>query len=236
MFYFIHGDSNQIFEKAQGMADSLLKKKPDAAYFKINQDNFSEDKINELLGGQGLFSNKYIVSFSRLLERSDTADFLNVKLKELKESENIFIWTEEKVSKPVLRKIEKHAERVQEFEIEKKITKPKMNIFDLANSFGEGDKKKSWVLYQKALIDFSPEEIYGTIWWQTKSMLLASKTSTPKEAGMKDFPYKKSKQFCQRFSGGELEVLASELILLYHHSRLNGEDISLNLEKFILTK
>ena len=79
MLYFIHGDSNQIFTKAREMADSLLKKKPDAAYFKINQDNFSEDKINELLGSQGLFSNKYIVSLSRLLEKSDTADFLNGK-------------------------------------------------------------------------------------------------------------------------------------------------------------
>jgi len=236
MFYFIHGDSNQIFIKAQGMADSLLNKKPDAAYFKINQDNFTEDKINELLGGQGLFSNKYIVSLSRLLERSDISDFLNSKLKELKESDNIFIWTEEKITKPILRKIEKNAAQVQEFKIEKKITKPKMNIFDLANSFGEGDKKRSWVLYQKALIDFSPEEIYGTLWWKVKSMLLASKTNTPKEAEMKDFPYKKAKQFCARFNDGELDILASELIILYHQSRLRGENIALNLEKFILTK
>jgi DNA polymerase III delta subunit len=236
MFYFIHGDANQIFEKAQNMAASLLKKKPDASLFKINQDNFSEDKINELLGGQGLFSNKYIVSMSRMLEKSDTADFLMDKLKELKESENIFIWTEEKINKPILKKIEKHAEKVQEFELVKTATKPKMNIFDLANAFGEGDKKKAWVLYQKALADFSPEEIYGTLWWQVKSMLLASKTTNAKEADMKDFPYKKAKGFSARFKEGELQTLASDLILLYHHSRLSGEDIALNLEKFILTK
>jgi hypothetical protein len=234
MLYFIHGDANKIFKKAQAMADSLLAKKPDASLFKITQDNFSNNKLDELLGGQGLFVNKYIVTMSRLLEKEDFADLLLDQLKEISESDNIFIWTEEKVKKPDLKKIDKIATKVQEYKPQVTKEKTKMQIFDLANAVGDKDKKKAWILYQKALRDYSPEEIYGTLWWQFKSMLLASKTNSPTEAGMKDFPYKKAKQFSSKYEPSELESVAKKLISVYHKSRIDSEDLASNLEKFIL--
>jgi hypothetical protein len=235
MLYFIHGDPNKIFEKAQKMADMLLKKKPDAAFFKLNLDNFSEDKMTELLGGQGLFANKYIVSMSRLLEKSETADFILDHLKEIKESENIFIWTEEKLTKPVLKKIEKVSEKIQEFEIKKAAPQNQLNVFKIAELFGQKDKKQLWLTYNQLIQEVPPEEIYGILWWQVKSMLLASKTNTAAEAGMKDFPYKKAKGCLKNFAENEIEKASSDLINIYHRSRLEGEDLVLNLEKFILS-
>jgi hypothetical protein len=234
MYYFLHGDANKIFKKSQTTAAALLKKKPEASIFKINNENFSIDLMTEMIGGQGLFENKYIIQLSRILENQKNGEIVLGFLEHIKESKNIFIWVEEDVKKPILKKVGKHAAKV-EFSEEIKKAKAKMNIFDLANAFGEKDKKRVWVLYQKALKEYSPEEIYGTLWWQVKSMLISSKTNNAKEAGMKDFPYKKAKQYCTKYSAGEAEALASELIKVYHHSRVNGEDINQNLEKFILT-
>jgi hypothetical protein len=234
MLYFIHGNPNKIFEKAQKMADSLLVKKPDASLFKVNQDNFSTDKMDELLGGQGLFVNKYIVSMSRLLEKADTAEYLIEKIAEFKESDNVFIWTEEKITKPHLNKIEKIAEKVQEFEIAKK-TDQRIDVFSIADLFARKDKKNLWVKYLELIKEVPPEEIYGILWWQAKSLILAEKTNTAAEAGMKDYPYKKSKGYLKNFKEGEIEGIAFELIKLYHQSRVRGEDVALNLEKFLLT-
>lgn len=234
MLYFIHGDPNKIFEKAQKMADSLLAKKPDASFFKINQDNFSTDKLDELLTGQGLFVNKYIVAMSRLLEKSEIADFLINKLDQLKESDNIFIWTEENITKPHLKKIEKISEKVQEFEIAKKIEK-KIDVFTIADLFAKKDKKNLWVKYLELIKEVPVEEIYGILWWQVKTLMLAEKTENAAEAGMKDYPYKKTKAYLKNFREGDVNKLAFELIKLYHQSRVRGEDIALNLEKFLLT-
>jgi hypothetical protein len=234
MLYFIHGDPNKIFEKAQKMADSLLNKKPDASLFKINQDNFSEDKIDELLGGQGLFVNKYIVSMSRLLEKAEIADFVLDNIEKFKESDNIFIWTEEKITKPQLKKIEKNSEKVQDFEPPQK-PENKIDVFSITDLFAKKDKKNLWIKYVELIKEVPPEEIYGILWWQTKSLLLASKTNSAKEAGMKDYPYKKSKGYLKNFKEGEIEEVAFNLVKLYHQSRVRGEDIALNLEKFLLT-
>jgi len=235
MLYFIHGDPNKIFQKGQEMTKSLLKKKPDASIFKINLDNFSEDKIEELIGGQGLFVNKYIVTMSRLLEKEDISKYLINKLSEIENSENIFVWIEEKINKPVLKKIEKHSEKVQTYEIIKKQKPASMNIFDLADAFSSKDKKRVWVLYQKAVREFTPEEIYGTLWWQMKCLLLAQKTNSAEETDLKSYPYQKAKKSLVNFAENSLQETAMSLINVYHQSRMKSEDLSINMERFLLS-
>jgi hypothetical protein len=236
MIYFLYGDPNKTFKKSAQTTEVLLNKKPDAALFKLNSDNFSIFKLEELIGGQGLFSNKYIVNCSRLLESSEIAEIVFQKIKDIKESENIFIWVEENIKSSELKKIEKYCDKIQSFDIAKKIESKKMNIFDLANAFAMKDKKNAWILYQKALKEFSPEEIYGTLWWQIKTMLIASKTKTAAEADMKDFPYQKAKTYAKNFTDSELDNLAKKIISLYHKSRLESEDLTINLERLILEK
>jgi hypothetical protein len=233
MLYFIHGQPNKVFQKADAMVASLLAKKPDAVVWKMETEHIVNGKLTEFVGGQSLFATKYIVTMSRVLEDADIADAVMDQLDAIAESDNVFIWAEEKVLAKPLKKIEKVAAKIQHFEPnEKTVVKP--NIFDLAGAFADRDKKRAWILYVEALQHFSAEEIYGTLWWQVKMMLLVQSTKTAAEAGVKDFPYSKARGFLRKYKEGEVTELARNLIATYHRSRLDGEDLELNLERLIL--
>jgi DNA polymerase III delta subunit len=238
MIYFIHGDTQKGFKKASQLVDSMLAKKPDAEVFKISTENFSENKLQELIGGQSLFSKKYIVQMSRILEDEAYGDVLLKNLKEVAESENIFVWVEEKIKAPALKKIEKVSEKIQEYKLadSKKAGREAgdFNTFALADAFGQRDKKKLWTLYVEALKNSAPEEIHGILWWQLKSMILSVKSGSASEVGMKDFPYNKAKRFAKNFTADELQDLSDEMIAIYHESRRGGSDLGIRLEKFLL--
>lgn len=245
MIYFIHGDIKKGFEKARALEDSMLKKKPDAEVFKMSSDNFNENSLAEMIGGQSLFSKKYIVQMSRLLDDENASGLVMKNLKEIAESENVFIWIEADVKKVDLNKIEKKSEKVQEVSGGVAKTAKKagsgfgdasgFNIFSLADAFGQRDRKKLWVLYLEALKNSRPEEIHGTLWWQLKSIILTTKTSSAKEAGMKDFPYNKAKKYAMNFTEKELVDLSEKMIEIYHEARRSGADLEVRLERFLLS-
>lgn len=95
-------------------------------------------------------------------------------------------------------------------------SRPEFNIFALTNALGARQRKEAWILYQKALsAGISAEEIFFKIFWQVKSMLIASKTKSVEETDMKTFPYNKAKSFLKNFKPGELEKLSEDLITGY---------------------
>jgi DNA polymerase III delta subunit len=235
MLYFIHGtDIKKVVEKAHGLVNAMLVKKPNASLFKISTDNWSEETLQELLVSQALFENKYIVELSRLIDREDVKESVVDSLKEIQESENIFIWLEEEVDSKTLSKIEKFAEKVQQFDAKKEFKKVEFNIFSLADALGNRDKKKLWMLYQDAKKFFAVEEIHGTLFWQAKSMLISTKTKSATESGLKPFVYTKSLKMAKNFSPEELLNLSSKLISISHDSRRGIHDFDIALEKFCL--
>src|SRR6185369_9649773 len=100
MIYFYQGeDITKGREKANALVDSLQKKKPDASVFRMNSENFDIARLSEYVESQGLFSNKYIVFLDRLSEDKNIKEEFIDKLKEIQESENIFIILEGKLDK-----------------------------------------------------------------------------------------------------------------------------------------
>src|SRR3989338_6415083 len=109
------------------------------------------------------------------------------------------------------------------------------NIFALTDAIGARKKRDAWVLYQKALAaGMAPEEIFFKLVWQTKTMLLASRTRTADEADMKPFPYSKAKGFLNNFKPGELEKFSEDLVLGYHRTRRGEGEIETLVEKALL--
>lgn len=217
MIYFFHGtDTDKARMKVHELISSLRKKKPDAAFFSINSENFNLAQLQEYIGGQGLFSNKYIVFLDRLCEKKEVkADFINA-LKEISESENIFIILEGKIDKATSAKIEKKSEKVVAFdlkEIEKK--EEDLNVFELANALGRKDKKELWMLY-RGYVDKgnAPEELHGILFWKAKTMLLAGGNGYWKQE--------------------ELLSFIDGLITVYHESRRGTHELETGLEAFLL--
>jgi len=215
------------------MIDSMLLKKPDAEIFSLNTENFSENKLEELIESQSLFTKKYIVKISKAAEKTEFFELMMENLKEMKESENIFIWVEEKVKVADLKKIEKNSEKVQEFKIAEK-KKNEFNGFSMADALGERNSKKLWTLYLEGLKVGRPEEIHGILWWQVKSMMIASKSGVG-DSGLKPFVFNKSKKFAGNYSEEELENLGNRMMDVLHDSRLDGPSLDVGLERLILS-
>ena len=245
MIYFYYGtDTQSARKKAQVTVDSLLVKKPDATLIRIGEEDVSENKIAELVGGQALFAQKYIVYLHNTFDNKENKEHVLSMIKEIAKSENIFIFAEGKMDKAALTKIEKVAEKTQEFEkAEKSLNKKeklaligeKIDFFEFADALGRRDKRGLWVLYQDALAEQVPaEEVHGIFYWQVKSMLLAKKSKTADEAGMKPYPFQKSKEHGRNYKDGELENISSSLVSMYHEAHRGNTDFFVALEKFIL--
>jgi DNA polymerase III delta subunit len=213
MIYFLHGaDIDKARTKANELIESLRKKKPDASFFKIDSENFDVSILQEYIGGQGLFSNKYIVYLDRLCEKKEVKEEFIEKIKEISESENIFIVLEGKIDKATVTKIEKKAEKTQDFELSEKKEKVFYNAFALADAFAQGNKKDAWILYRKAIDrGEAPEALHGMLFWKIKTMILNNPSNK-----------------------NELLSLADKLITIYHDSRRGEHELETRLEAFLL--
>ncbi len=237
MLYLLHGeDKIKAREKALELVDVLRKKKPDASFQKIEMESFSNDLLEEFVVGQGLFENKKIVYFDSVCENKEYRDFILSKLSAIAESENILIFLEGKLDKATLTKFEKKAQKVQEFKKTEKEFKQDFNIFSLTDAFGRRDKRNLWVLYEKALsAGKSAEEVHGILFWQLKSIFLASESEGIKESGLAPFVYSKAKSFSANFKKTELLATSKKMVEVYNNARNGKVDFEIGLEQFILS-
>ena len=242
MFYFLYGeDKEKARGKAHELLDSLVKKRPKASFFKVDGENFNLGKLEEFIGGQGLFDNKQIVFLDNILEDKEIKEEVLDKIKEIKESPNAFVFLEKKADKATLGKMEKSAEKVQEFKAAGNVgfagkSVDKFDVFFLTDVFGRRDKKNLWALYQGALSqNVSPEEINGILFWQLKSMIVARLSKDANESGLKPYVFQKSKSFAQNYSEEEMKKMSSALVSIYHDSRRGIHDFDIALERFILS-
>ncbi len=215
--YFVHGtDVDKARAKAHDLVASLQKKKPDASFFKMDAENFDVARLQEYIGGQGLFEHKYIVLLDRLVvDKASKEDFIE-KIKEISESENIFIILEGKLDKATISKIEKKSEKTQEFILAEKAFKEPYNAFALAEALGKRDKKNLWILYRKAIDKGdAPEALHGMLFWKVKTMILNSIFGV--------------------YTKEELHKLLQQLVVVYHDSRRGKHELETGLETLILS-
>lgn len=242
MIYLFYGqDIDQARRKSNGVVDSLLKKRPDAALFRLDSDTWQEAAFDEYVGGQGLFVQKYIVVLDRLFEKKEIKEYVMERLKALKESDNIFIVLENALDKATLAKFEKNAEKVQVFgEGQEGAVKNKksadFNMFAITDALGARNQKRLWTIYQQALRHgVVSEELHGILFWQVKSMLLAAVSKDVKESGLNPFVYGKAKNYAKNFTLPELRKISSQLIAMYHRAHRGEVDFDAELEKFFLS-
>lgn len=243
MIYLLYGsDTDKARAKLHDLVDSLVKKKPDASHERMNDETFDAGRLEELIGGMGLFSQKAIIEMINVFRNKNAKEAVLERIKDIGKSDNIFVFLEGELTKADLGKFEKNAEKVQNFtEVEPRDeAKPHPNkiefkIFSLTDAFGRRDRKQLWVLYTKAKMnDVAAEEIHGILFWQVKAMLQAAEAGNAKEAGLNPFVYQKSKGFLQKYSVSEVKAISYKLVSMYHNARRGIHDFDVALEKFIL--
>ena len=237
MIYIIYGsDQKKASAAFSKLIDRLVERKPDASLVRVQNETFSNEELDELVGGQGLFEQKCIVAARGLLSNKDLRDVLVKRMKEIAASENIFIFLEEVLDAKSKKAFEKHAEKIQHTEAKEIRTKDRYNIFSLGEVLGQRDRTHLWTKIQEArLAGITSEEVHRILLWQTKSMLLACCTKDALEAEMKPFPYNKAKSLAKNFSENELRKLSWELVALFHIVRRGELDFDIALERFVLS-
>lgn len=235
MLYVLHGnDFDGRKAKKDELLSTLKKKRPDAEVFTLESEDLEPQVLDELLGSQGLFESKNIILGKDLFAETEVRTIVQARLEALADSPNVFLFEEGKLQAATVKKVKKHAESVFGFEKAMK-SEEGQNRFAFADALGRKNKKDLWVEYQKALYEGSrAEELHGLLFWQVKSMILAKEAKSPEEAGMKPFPYKKSKQFANNFNEGDLENFSKELVALYHDAHRGYFRLKDGLEKWIL--
>lgn len=238
MLYLIHGSDR---EKARAKKDELLSvlhgKRPGAEVFVLDAETFTTPKLESLYSSQGLFEQKHIVVLDSLLSQKNIKEFVMDPLSRLAESSSVFLLLDEALDAKTAAMIEKYAAKTFSFGEKKKAERGNTIGFLIADAFGEKDRKNAWVLFEKAIrAGSSAEEIHGTLFWQMKTILLAKKTKSAEEAGLKPFPYGKAVRFAKNFSEEELEETLSRLVDMYHGIRMEGGELEIELEKFLLGK
>ncbi|MDO8572768.1 MAG: hypothetical protein Q7S11_03320 [bacterium] len=237
MIHFFYGENSaRVREKFHEFLDGFFAKNPDAPMFEMNAESWSEEKFGELLASRGLFGGRSVIVLDSLLQDIDAEGTVLEKLKEMKDSPNIFVIIEGKLTKVTAERVAKKTETTQESTVEKIAKKIEFDRFALSDALGRRSKKDAWVLLQKSFdAGGVAEEIHGMLFWQVKSMILAVSSKTAGEAGLNPFVFRKSLSFAKNFTEEELKNLSSRLVSIYHEARRGGDELGMALEKFVLS-
>ncbi len=236
MIYLIQGsDSIKTRHKYDALIESLLARKLDSLAWKIDSENFSEEKMRELIVSQDLFAHKYIVGCDHLIGDKKSQEFMLDNLKEIKDSANIFIILEDSLESKILTQVKKHTEKDLSFD--KKIGEEKrFNIFAVTDALGERNRKRLWVLCQEALrAGIEGEEIFWKFQWMVKHMLFFKKTTEANKSELKGFVKSKIERYARNYQTEELENLSTQLVDLFHSVRRSEGEMETELEKVIFT-
>jgi DNA polymerase III delta subunit len=240
MLYVFYGsDITKSLEKAHKLVDSLRAKRPDASYVPVSGDDWNYATIEGHLGGQGLFSSKYIVFLDRVTENDEAKERIAELVPSMHESANIFVILEGKVNADLKKTFDKYAEKVivSDLPAAGKAfgAKTDFNIFALADAFGNRDRFRSWNVYRQAVDrGIESESILGTLFWQVKSMILAATGKSAAECGLSPFVFTKAKKHAANFRPEELADLIRRLLVLYHEGHRGMVDMEYGIEKLLL--
>lgn len=196
--------------KSKSIKLKLLSKGGSITFLSLK--DLSKSILMNYANSQNLFGEKSFI----VLDNFITENIFSLSkedLASLMESQTVFVFYEDKLLASEQKKYIKYGS-IENFD--KKIDKVyKSDSFAIADSFGERDKVKAWVLYNEAIEKgVTGEAVAGMLFWKIKTMM---------SNGQKVF----SKQ--------ELKSQSSRLVSIYHKSH-NGElDIFTGLEHFILS-
>jgi DNA polymerase III delta subunit len=209
MIYILSGNDTK-------KKNAYLKKlsKNDQPVF-ISEEDINKEMLFDYANSVTLFGTSSIVVVENVLKEKEEGITLSVdELSVLKDSQTNFVFLEDKLLAPGVKKYKKYA-TIEDFNTQVLKQKPKMNVFDIAEAFSRKDKIGAWVLYREAVsLSTPPEEISGIIFWKIKTMLLNG---------------------TKFFSIDELKSRSSEIVSIYHKAHRGECDFTIGLEQFILS-
>lgn len=220
MIYVLVGlTAQKIFSEKSSTAPRLLHKKSSAPLELLKWESMQVDELLSLASTNSMFGDPamYILTGAINSERQD--EFLDIA-EALVESPHTFIFEEEKLLKAPTTALEKAGATI---EVVKKAA-AKERGFDphgLTYALAARDKKKLWLGLTASLeAGEKPEAIAGLLHWKIKQELELLPQSSAGATGVKR---------------ESLINLSRSLVWMYHDSHRGAGELSLLLERYILS-
>jgi hypothetical protein len=216
MIYFYYGNDLEKLTKArESLAVRLLGEQTGSLKAKssFNDIDWDQEKFENLYKTISMFSDSELIICNNVLDNKEAKEFIMSKLKQLKESANVFLFTEKKALKDIINKLNKYAEEVKEFSVTKN-KEIKDDIFAITKPLELRDKKGMWLEFQKIRETMEPEQLNGMLFWKVKSMILSGQNP--------------------KWNESELKKLSSKLVSLHHNAHRGLIDFKTGLERLIL--
>jgi DNA polymerase III delta subunit len=190
--------------------------------------------VGGYLEQQGMFAPALALILDRPLDSADGKELLAENAELLSKASALVFAIVPDIDAATKKKLDKYAD-VEEFETKHVAEMPPPNSFALTDAVQAGDKKRAWILYRQLIASgASAEELHGVLAWAARGVVLASKTKSATEAGMKSYPYDKARAVARRLKPGEAEQQSAELVSLYHQARMGRGTLEDLLEIYLL--
>ena len=244
MLYLIYGtNSNKVRAKQKELVGIMQSKQPDVSLYKVTTENWKDTILDELLSSQGLFLAKYIVTLDKILDDKEIGPSVMSVLGDMKESDHAWIIIEEKLTAANLKKIEKYAQKVFDYNEVAGAgggagsgKSQRINAFDFAEQFAGKNKVGAWREFLKLKdAELAGEEIHGVLWWQMKAVYLAKFSMTAGDSGLTPYSYQKSLRLSKGWKLKELNLMLDKLVLIYHEAHRGSVDLMIKLEELALS-
>ncbi len=194
------------------------------------------ENVMGYLSQRGMFQSKVALFLDRPFDDAVAKESLIESLEVLQKADALVLIIQPDIHAATLKKIGKHAD-VLYFDAPQASEEPGPSVFALTDAFAEGKRKDSWILYRRLIESGTAvEEIHGALAWQARALVLASKTKSAIESGLKPFVYSKAKRAAARFKEGEADQLSRDLMHMVHQSRLGQGPLEELLEAYLLKK
>ena len=215
MIYLFSGDDTP--KKLFAYEEFLKTLSERTPVFFVSKNDFDFTQLESFYSGASLFSAQSAVVLRDILEDEEIRKFILEKLKFLGESQNIFVFMEGELKKPVLDAFKKARTELNIFE--KKPTPSgggkKFDNFLIANAFASKDKFHTWLYFRQAVERGTElEPLAGILFWKIKDMLLKHNFS--------------------KFKESELQNFAAKIATLLPESRKAGPESESAMEQFLL--
>lgn len=212
MIYLFYGNDIKAKQHAYEKFVAGIKKGIDVV--PITRNTFDKMSVESLYSSSSLFSARSAVLLSGILEYEETREFILEKLPLIVDSDNIFVFLETKLAKPIVDAFKKVKAEINVFEL----PKAKLEKFDnflIANAFANRDKLNLWIYFRQAVdAGVAMEELSGVLFWKLKDMLLKKNFIKFKEIELKNYIVK--------------------LSYILPDARQNGVDAEAAFEQFLL--
>jgi DNA polymerase-3 subunit delta len=119
MVYLFYGkDTYRSLKKLNELIEYFKKNKnAGLSLFNIDEENFDVGYFESLMKSRHLFGNKNLVVLKRVFQNKMASKFILENIEKCKESDNVFIFYEEFLTKPILDVFAKNAKRIWEFNL-----------------------------------------------------------------------------------------------------------------------